>query len=82
MAAMVIDLQALFNLLAGAAIAAMGWFFRTQWNDVRDLAKDIRAIEINLPLNYVRRDEYQQTMQEIRNMFEKIKDRLDEKADK
>jgi hypothetical protein len=79
---MVIDLQALFNLIAGAAITVIGWFFKNQWDGQRELAKDLKEIEINLPLQYVRRDEYTQTMLEIKSMFSRISDKLDMKADK
>ena len=82
MSQMVIDLQALFNLIAGAAIAVIGWFFKNQWDGQRELAKDLKEIEINLPLQYVRRDEYTQTMLEIKSMFSRISDKLDMKADK
>lgn len=82
MLSMVIDLQALFNLIAGAAIAVIGWFFKTQWDGQRELARDLRVIEINLPLQYVRRDEFASTMVEIKNMLSKINDKLDDKVDK
>lgn len=82
MAAMVLDLQVLFNIIAGAAITAIGWFFRTQWEAQRDLARDLRIIEVNLPLNYVRRDEHNQTMVEIKTALNKINDKLDGKVDK
>lgn len=82
MSQMVIDLQALFNLIAGAAITVIGWFFKNQWDGQRELAKDLKEIEINLPLQYVRRDEYTQTMLEIKSMFSRISDKLDMKADK
>lgn len=82
MAVMVVDLQSLFNLLAGASLAALGWFFRSQWDAQRELVRDLHAIEINLPVNYVRRDEWSDTMVEIKGLLGKINDKLDRKVDK
>lgn len=79
---MTLDLQILFNLAVAAGIAAIGWFFRQLWDAQKVLAKDIKDIEINMPTNYVRRGEFQETMREIREMFARISDKLDGKADK
>jgi hypothetical protein len=79
---MTLDLQILFNLAVGAAIAAFGWFFRQLWDGQKAITKDIKDIEVNMPTNYVRRGEFQETMREIRAMFTHISDKLDGKADK
>jgi hypothetical protein len=79
---MEIDLQILFNFIVGAIFAIGGWFFRQLWDATKDLRKDLHAIEKELPLSYVRREEFVEIMREIRGMFEKIHDKLDGKADK
>jgi hypothetical protein len=80
--AMTLDLQILFNLAAGAAIAAFGWFFRQLWDTQKRILDDMKQIEVNLPINYVRRDEFFDTMREIKEMLIRISDKLDGKADK
>lgn len=77
-----LDLQILFNLAIGAAIAAFGWFFRQTWDNQKLLAEDLKKIEVNLPLNYVRRDEFGDAIKEVKEMFTYIRNKLDEKADK
>lgn len=81
-AVMEINLQILFNIGAGAIFAISGWFFRQIWDATRELREDLHSIEKALPVHYVRREEFTEIMREIRNMFEKIHDKLDGKADK
>jgi hypothetical protein len=79
---MEINLQILFNIGVGAIFAIGGWFFRQLWDATKELRKDLHAIEKDLPVVYVRREEFTEIMREIRAMFEKIHDKLDGKADK
>ena len=79
---MEINLQILFNIAVGGIFAVGGWFFRQLWDATKELRQDIHAIEKDLPVVYVRREEFTEIMREIRAMFEKIHDKLDGKADK
>jgi cobalamin biosynthesis Co2+ chelatase CbiK len=63
-------------------VATMGWFMRELWAAVKSLKEDIRSIERDLPVNYIRRDDYKDDMKEIKDMLGKIFDRLENKADK
>jgi hypothetical protein len=76
------DPQALFNIAAGVAIAVGGWFARQVWDGVQRLKDDIHAIEVDLPKSYVSKDDFSKTMKRIEDMFERISDKLDGKADK
>lgn len=79
---MEIDLQILFNIVVGVIFAAIGWFFRQIWEATKELRQDLHAIEKDLPVVYVRREEFTEIMREIKSMFEKIHDKLDGKLDK
>lgn len=74
--------QDLLTALVAAGFAAIGWFARQIWTALADLRIDIHKIEVDLPLSYVRRDEHGADMTEIKQMLQKIFDRLDQKADK
>jgi len=74
--------QTTINLVGGAILAVIGWFARQLYQSVKDLQADIRKIEVSLPTNYVAKTDFNDTMREIRSMFEKIFDKLDNKADK
>jgi hypothetical protein len=76
------DMQGIINLAAGASLAVMGWFARQLWEAVAGLRKDVHDIEVALPSNYVRRDEFGDSVKEIKEMLGKIFDKLDNKADK
>lgn len=79
---MVLDFQILFNTAAGLIFIGAGWFLRQLWDAVERLKKDLHDIEKDLPVLYVRREEYTEIMRDIKDMFNKINDKLDNKADK
>jgi hypothetical protein len=74
--------QTTFNLASTAALAAVGWFARQMWEAVGLLKDDLHKIEVDLPVNYVRKDDMDKRMDHIETMFQRIYDKLDGKADK
>ena len=87
------DWQALINLVLGSVIAALGWFAREIWDAIKELRKDIKDIEQALPENYVRKDDFRDSMQDVkedmREGFREVKEligavfkRLDNKQDR
>lgn len=77
-----LDGQTLINLGLGAALAGIGWFARQVWDAVKKLREDLHAIEVDLPKSYVSKDDFNVTMKHIETMFQRIYDKLDDKADK
>jgi hypothetical protein len=49
---------------------------------VQALKEDLHRIEVDLPVNYVRKDDLDKRMDHIETMFQRIYDKLDGKADK
>jgi hypothetical protein len=76
------DTQTLINLAAGVTLAVIGWFARELWGAVKDLQKNIHDIEIDLPKSYVSKLDLDKRMDHIETMFQRIYDKLDNKADK
>lgn len=74
--------QTLINLGAGTVLTALGWFCREIWDSVQRLKDDVKQIEIDLPSNYVKKDEIKERFDKIENILERIFDRLEQKADK
>jgi hypothetical protein len=74
--------QTVINGLMGILLAGIGWAARELWGAVKRLREDLQKIEIALPTNYVRKDEFADGVKEIKEMLGKIFDRLDNKADK
>jgi len=79
---MILSAQDLINIAAGAVLAAIGWFARQLYESVNELRRNVHQIEVDLPMNYVRREDYSETMKRIEAIVERIFDKLDEKADK
>lgn len=76
------DLQHVLNFAIGAVLAALGWFARQLWDAVAALRDDIRTLERNLPVHYVRKDDFVEAVRRIEDMLGKIFDKLDAKVDK
>lgn len=74
--------QTIINVAGGLAIAVGGWFARQVWDGVQKLKDDIHKIEVDLPKGYVSKDDFNTTMKHIEDMFQRIYDKLESKADK
>ena len=74
--------QMLLNALFGIVMLGAGWFLNELWRAVKELRKDLHQIEADLPKEYVLKVDLDKRMQHIEAMFQRIYDKLDEKADK
>ena len=74
--------QDILNLIFGAVMGVLGWLGRTIWDAVDALKKDIKSIEVDLPTNYVRKEDMESRFDKIENMLNRIFEKLDAKADK
>jgi len=76
------DYQNLINLGLGAVLTVAGWLMRELWGAVKELQRDLSKLEASLPKEYVLKDDLDKRMQHIEDMFQRIYDKLDGKADK
>jgi len=76
------DTQTLINLGGAIILAGMGWLARELWGAVKELRKDLHVIEVQLPSNYIRKDEFQEGVKELKDICRQIFERLENKADK
>ena len=74
--------QDLINLLIALAGAIVGWVLKVIWGAIRSLQDDMKEIERELHTEYVSKNDYRQDMQEIKDLLQRIFDKLDLKADK
>jgi hypothetical protein len=79
---MQVDGQFILNTLIMGAVASVGWFARQIWDAVQELKQDVHDIEVDLPKSYVSKDDFNKTLKHIEDMFQRIYDKLDAKADK
>lgn len=76
------EYQSLINTGAGIAFTVAGWFAREMWTAVKELKSDLAKLREELPKTYVTRDDNRDDIREIKEMLNKIFDKLDSKVDK
>ena len=76
------DMQQIINILIGVVMTGLGWFGKALWDAVGDMRKNVHKIEVDLPANYIRKDEFKSEIKEVKDILGKIFDRLEAKADK
>ena len=74
--------QQTLNLVMGTALTVLGWFARELWSAVKELKNDLAHLREQLPKTYVSRDDYKSDIRDIKDMVQRIFDKLEEKADK
>ena len=76
------DSLPLFEALLTIAVSIAGWFLRSLHEDHRRLNNKLSDHEKHVMRDFVRRDDYLNDIRDIRQMLDKIFNRLDGKADK
>lgn len=76
------DMQAILNLAAAIAFSVAGWLGRQLWDAVASLRADLHDLEKELPISYVRKDEFTDHMRRIEMKLDRIFEKLEGKADK
>jgi hypothetical protein len=76
------DFNVILNIVLGSALAVGGWFVRQMWDAVTKLKDDLKKIEIDMPTNYVRKDDMEARFDRLEMLLDKLYEKLDNKADK
>ena len=76
------DNQSILNLLFSSTGLVLGWFLRELWAAVKELKADLAKLREELPTYYVAKDDYRQDVRELKEMLNKLFDKLDTKSDK
>lgn len=74
--------QELIQLLLGIGIAGIGWFARVLWSAVHELKNDLSKLREDLPIHYVRRDDFREFRHNVMDALGRIEGLLQGKADK
>lgn len=64
--------QEVINLIISGVGAIIGWILKTIWDALKDLKDDIRVIENEMHVQYIRRDEVQKNFDDVRNDLREI----------
>jgi len=76
------ETQQLLNIILSVAMAVIGWLARELWAAVKDLKSDLSKLREDLPKEYVSKDDYRQDIRELKDIMNKVFDRLENKQDK
>lgn len=76
------DYQTLLNISLTLVSTVTGWFARELWAAVKELKVDLAKLREELPKSYVVKDDYKNDIRELKEMINKIFDKLDNKSDK
>ena len=76
------DYQTLLNIGLTLISSVTGWFARELWSAVKELKADLAKLREDLPKTYVAKDDYKDDIRELKEMINKIFDKLDNKSDK
>jgi hypothetical protein len=74
--------QDILNLSFGLASTVLGWFLREMWSATKELKNDLAKLSNDLPKEYVSKTDFRDDLHDIKNMIQKIFDKLDSKADR
>ena len=66
----------------GIAMTLLGWFARTLWSAVVELKDDLSKLKEDLPVYYIRKDDFKEIKDMIMNTLRRIESKVDNKADK
>ena len=76
------DMQGIINLAGLVVIGIISFLYKDNAYKLRNLEEKIHRSEVDMPTNYVRKDELSSHLNRIESMLNKIFERLEQKADK
>lgn len=76
------DSQDLFNAAITLSGAFGGWILKTIWDAINDLKTEVKELNREVNQDFVRREDFKDSVADIKEMLNKIFDKLDNKADK
>jgi len=65
--------QVVFNWAVAVAGFLGGWVLKVIWDAITDLKKDIRAMDIKMHEDFVRRDDFKDAMSHVQKDMDEIK---------
>lgn len=83
------ELQVLFNIVIGVASALCGWWLKVMWDSLRDLrtmdqalSEKVSRIEVLVAGEYVKKEDFERSIQRLFDKLDHIEMKIDRKADK
>lgn len=79
------EIQLLINVIAVLTSiigAFIGWWVKSIQQTQKEIADDLKNMQISLPENYIKREDVNARLDKIDSVLERIFDKLEQKADK
>lgn len=54
-----VEWQTLAIVLVSIVSAVTGWWCKTLWNDLKAVSENLNKVQVDLPMNYVRRTDFE-----------------------
>jgi hypothetical protein len=81
--------QTLFNIILGVAGVLGGWWMKVMWESLKDLQKadkelteKVSSVEVLVAGDYVRRSDFDRTIERLFAKLDHIEMKINEKADR
>jgi len=74
--------QTILNWVFAGCGAAVGWVLKILWDAISDLKKDMKDLNKEVHEDFVRKEDYRVDIAEVKQMLNRIFDKLDSKVDK
>jgi hypothetical protein len=76
------DITEVLQWVLGIGLTVLGWFARQLWGAVQELKQDLAELKEELPIYYVRKDDFKEFRHSIMEALQRIENLLYQKADK
>ena len=76
------DVQQIFNLGASVIGTAAMWILKVIWDEIKALKEAQDNLQKDMAKEMVLKEDYRTDISDIKNMFNRILDKMDTKADK
>jgi hypothetical protein len=76
------DVTEVLQWVLGIGLTVLGWFARQLWGAVQELKQDLAELKEELPIYYVRKDDFKEFRHSIMEALQRIENLLYQKADK
>lgn len=72
----------ILQVVLSTGLAALGWFARMLWSAVSELKDDLAELKQDLPVSYIRKDDFKDFRQDVIDALHRIEEMLAKKQDK
>lgn len=76
------EIEMTFKIAITCVGALGGWMLKVIWESIKEVKEELKELNREMNQDFVRRDDFSEAILRIENMFNRIFDKLDNKADK